>query len=286
MLKQNDFQAPHASASAEEHVTEQLVAHRSGGNPVASHNHKSTSKRGFGKAARLGVTSAAALALIGGFVTPAHAETTNSTPVSVTSDSPTSSDPAAPGSTEATTSTPTTPGTSTGALDPAAEAAQAKAAQLAAAQAAAAKRAAAVKAAAAKKKAIAKKKAAKKRALLKKRKAAVNKKRRTIVRAAERQLGNYQDCTAVVEKALRKAGKHPGDLGTQVSEYTHLGGRKVSAKHKRAGDILIWPGRHVAVYAGKGKAVHGGWGGTTVENRNLSVYGTPIVVRYFKVKKP
>lgn len=283
MLKQNDFQAPHASASAEEHVTEQLVA-RHGGSPVASHNHKSTSTRGFGKAARLGVTSAAALALIGGFVAPAHAETTSSTPVSVTSDSPTSSDPAAPGSAEGTT-TPTTPGSSTGTLDPAAAAAQAKAAQLAAAREAAAKRAAAQKAAAAKKKAIAKKKAAKKRALLKKRKAAVNKKRRTIVRAAERQLGRYQDCTAVVEKALRKVGKHPGDLGTQVSEYTHLGGRKVSAKHKRAGDILIWPGRHVAVYAGKGKAVHGGWGGTTVENRNLTVYGKPIVVRYFKVKR-
>lgn len=85
-----------------------------------------------------------------------------------------------------------------------------------------------------------------------------------IVDAAKAQLGVAQDCTALVEKSLRAAGIPAGDLGTQVGEYTALGGKQVSTGSMAPGDILVWPGAHVAVYIGNGQAVHGGWnGGTT-----------------------
>ena len=85
-----------------------------------------------------------------------------------------------------------------------------------------------------------------------------------IVDAAKAQLGVMQDCTALVEKSLRAAGIPAGDLGTQVGEYTALGGKQVSTGSMAPGDILVWPGAHVAVYIGNGQAVHGGWnGGTT-----------------------
>lgn len=85
-----------------------------------------------------------------------------------------------------------------------------------------------------------------------------------IVSAAKAQLGVAQDCTALVEKSLRAAGIPAGDLGTQVGEYTALGGKQVSTGSMAPGDILVWPGAHVAVYIGNGQAVHGGWnGGTT-----------------------
>lgn len=85
-----------------------------------------------------------------------------------------------------------------------------------------------------------------------------------IVNAARAQLGVMQDCTALVEKSLRAAGIPAGDLGTQVGEYTALGGKQISSGSMAPGDILVWPGAHVAVYIGNGQAVHGGWnGGTT-----------------------
>jgi hypothetical protein len=84
-----------------------------------------------------------------------------------------------------------------------------------------------------------------------------------IVAAAYAQLGDMQDCTALVERSLRAVGIPAGDLGTRVSEYTALGGVEVSSGNYAPGDILIYPGQHVAVYVGNGQAVHGGWGGTT-----------------------
>lgn len=303
MLMQNDFNAPHTRASADEGRTEQLVSTHAKTSRIGSRDRRNAPTRRLGNASRIGLAGVAAAALIGGFVTPAHAEELSSPlPDSsleaperpTTTDSGTASTP--PGSTGTSGSTGTTGSSTTGgSTSPAptggstpltpAEAERLEAAQVAAAKRAAAKKAAAKKAKA--KKAAAKKKAAKKRALLKKRKAAVTKKRAKIARAASRQIGDFQDCTRVAERALRSVGIRGGDLGTQVKDYTSLGGRRVSVKHKRAGDILIWPGRHVAVYTGKGKAVHGGWGGfQTVKNHELAVYGNPVVVRYFKVKRP
>lgn len=84
-----------------------------------------------------------------------------------------------------------------------------------------------------------------------------------IVDAALAQLGVNQDCTALVEKSLRAVGIPAGDLGTQVHEYTALGGTVVTSGNYAPGDILVFPGQHVGVYIGNGQAVHGGWGGTT-----------------------
>ncbi|SDQ05377.1 NlpC/P60 family protein [Leucobacter chromiiresistens] len=84
-----------------------------------------------------------------------------------------------------------------------------------------------------------------------------------IVDAALAQLGVNQDCTALVEKSLRAVGIPAGDLGTQVHEYTALGGTVVTSGSYAPGDILVFPGQHVGVYIGNGQAVHGGWGGTT-----------------------
>lgn len=81
--------------------------------------------------------------------------------------------------------------------------------------------------------------------------------------AAYAQLGWAQDCTALVENALRAIGFGVGDLGTSVGEYARYG-MIVSDGSYAPGDILIWPGSHVAIYAGNGLAVHGGFGGSTV----------------------
>ena len=84
-----------------------------------------------------------------------------------------------------------------------------------------------------------------------------------IANAALAQLGVNQDCTALVENSLRAVGIPAGDLGTQVGEYTALGGVVVASGDYAPGDILVFPGQHVGVYIGNGQAVHGGWGGTT-----------------------
>lgn len=81
--------------------------------------------------------------------------------------------------------------------------------------------------------------------------------------AAMAQLGWAQDCTALVENALRAIGFGVGDLGTSVGEYARYGTIVTDGSYA-PGDILIWPGAHVAIYAGNGLAVHGGFGGNTV----------------------
>lgn len=99
-----------------------------------------------------------------------------------------------------------------------------------------------------------------------------------MVKKAKSQLGVHQDCTALVEKSLRAAGVKAGDLGTQTAEYTRLGGKKV--KSMKAGDVIVWQGRHVAVYIGNGKAVHGGYNGTT-KVASAYIEGTPSAIVRF-----
>lgn len=102
-----------------------------------------------------------------------------------------------------------------------------------------------------------------------------------IVNAALAQLGQNQDCTALVERSLRAIGVPAGDLGTQVGEYTGLGGTLVTSGDYAPGDILIWSGRHVAVYIGNGQAVHGGYGGNQTVVAGAFIEGTPSgVVRF------
>lgn len=83
----------------------------------------------------------------------------------------------------------------------------------------------------------------------------------TLIEAAESQLGQNQDCTALVERALRAIGVNIGDVGPMG--FAGLG-IQVSADDAQPGDILMRSG-HVAIYLGNGMAIHGGYGGTTQE---------------------
>lgn len=82
----------------------------------------------------------------------------------------------------------------------------------------------------------------------------------TLIDAAESQLGQNQDCTALVERALRAIGVGIGDVGPMG--FAGLG-TQVSPADAQPGDIMMRNG-HVAIYLGNGMAVHGGYNGTTV----------------------
>lgn len=101
-----------------------------------------------------------------------------------------------------------------------------------------------------------------------------------LINAALAQLGQTQDCTALVERSLRAVGFAVGDLGTSVGEYARYGAVVTSGAYA-PGDILIWPGAHVAIYIGNGQAVHGGWNGsqTVIAGINTSMGGPSAAVR-------
>lgn len=97
-----------------------------------------------------------------------------------------------------------------------------------------------------------------------------------LVNAALAQLGWGQDCTAMVENALRAIGYSVGDVGvTGFDGY----GTVVRSGGYAPGDILVWPGQpHVAIYIGNGQAVHGGFNGTTVVDSYRSMDAEPAYV--------
>lgn len=85
-----------------------------------------------------------------------------------------------------------------------------------------------------------------------------------ILASAYSQIGISQDCTAMVETALRSVGKSVGDLApTQFFQY----GTVVSTP--APGDLVITSG-HVGVYAGDGQVVSGGIDGYTTGVHSLS----------------
>ena len=76
-----------------------------------------------------------------------------------------------------------------------------------------------------------------------------------MVASAYAQIGVFQDCTAMVEKALGSAGIPVGDLGPmQFMNY----GKVVSSP--QPGDMIVQSG-HVAIYIGNGQAISGGING-------------------------
>ncbi|WP_309076255.1 NlpC/P60 family protein [Paenarthrobacter sp.] len=76
-----------------------------------------------------------------------------------------------------------------------------------------------------------------------------------MVASAYAQIGVFQDCTAMVEKALGSAGIPVGDLGPmQFMNY----GKVVS--DPQPGDMIVQSG-HVAIYIGNGQAISGGING-------------------------
>ncbi|MHC6592557.1 C40 family peptidase [Arthrobacter sp. C152] len=94
-----------------------------------------------------------------------------------------------------------------------------------------------------------------------------------ILASAYSQLGVQQDCTAMVEKALRSVGKSVGDLApTQFFQYGTVVGSPAP------GDLIITSG-HVGVYAGDGQVVSGGVNGYTTEVHSISWLGGYSAVR-------
>jgi LysM repeat protein len=78
------------------------------------------------------------------------------------------------------------------------------------------------------------------------------------------QLGVQQDCTAMVEKALRAVGKSVGDLAPgQFYQYGTTVGTPAP------GDLVITAG-HVGVFAGNGQVVSGGVDGFKTEVHSIS----------------
>ncbi|MET1154162.1 NlpC/P60 family protein [Arthrobacter sp.] len=101
----------------------------------------------------------------------------------------------------------------------------------------------------------------------------------TLVSSAYGQIGISQDCTAMVEKALRAAGKSVGDLApAQFLSY----GTQVSTP--QPGDLLYYSDggagvAHIAIYVGNGQAVHGGWTGYTTALASANVGSGYVAIR-------
>ncbi|WP_394251166.1 LysM peptidoglycan-binding domain-containing protein [Arthrobacter pityocampae] len=80
----------------------------------------------------------------------------------------------------------------------------------------------------------------------------------TLVASAQSQIGTIQDCTAMVEKALRSAGIAAGDLGP--SQFFQFG---PTVGTPAPGDLVI-TGGHVAIYVGGGQVISGGMNGANL----------------------
>ena len=101
-----------------------------------------------------------------------------------------------------------------------------------------------------------------------------------IYQAALAQVGRYQDCTMLVTNALKSVGinYHDWPIG-----YTKLG-TQVSASQAQAGDLIYYANggmglAHIAVYAGNGQAVHGGWNGNQTVVNTANVGSGAVYIR-------
>lgn len=102
-----------------------------------------------------------------------------------------------------------------------------------------------------------------------------------IADAALAQVGVKQDCTMLVTNALKAVGiYHHGSPASYMSL-----GHTVSYSEAKAGDLVYYSNGgtgvpHIAVYIGGGKAVHGGWhGSTVVYGVKYSNCSTPVFIR-------
>lgn len=93
-----------------------------------------------------------------------------------------------------------------------------------------------------------------------------------IYAAAMAQLGKNQDCTMLVTNALKSVGINFRDW---PAGYKKLG-TVVPASQAQPGDLIYYKDggmglAHIAVYAGGGKAIHGGWNGndTVINSANV-----------------
>ena len=103
---------------------------------------------------------------------------------------------------------------------------------------------------------------------------------KAILGAAQDQIGVNQDCTALVSNSLKAVGIN---FHGWPAEYKSLG-TAVSADQAQAGDIAYYADggagvEHVAIYAGNGQAVHGGWNGNQTVQTTANVGSGPEYIR-------
>ena len=79
----------------------------------------------------------------------------------------------------------------------------------------------------------------------------------SLVNSALKYLGYNWDCTALVEQALRDLGYQVSDLAPM--QFGQFGTVFYDPSQVQAGDIMM-RGGHVAIYAGDGYSVQGGFG--------------------------
>jgi len=110
--------------------------------------------------------------------------------------------------------------------------------------------------------------------------AASSNKGAAIYQAALAQLGRYQDCTMLVTNALKAVGINFHDW---PAGYMSLG-TVVPASQAQPGDLVYYANgglgmAHIAVYAGNGQAVHGGWLGNQTVLNSANVAGGAVYIR-------
>ena len=101
-----------------------------------------------------------------------------------------------------------------------------------------------------------------------------------ILSAAYAQLGVVQDCTMLVTNSLAAVGINFHDW---PAGYLSLG-RTVSAAEAQPGDLIYYANggsgmAHIAVYAGNGQAVHGGFNGNQTIVFSANVGSGPVFIR-------
>jgi cell wall-associated NlpC family hydrolase len=101
-----------------------------------------------------------------------------------------------------------------------------------------------------------------------------------ILSAAYAQLGVSQDCTMLVTNSLAAVGINFHDW---PAGYLGLG-RTVSAAEAQPGDLIYYADggagmAHIAVYAGNGQAVHGGYNGNQTVVFSANVGSGPVFIR-------
>ena len=101
-----------------------------------------------------------------------------------------------------------------------------------------------------------------------------------IYQAALAQLGTFQDCTMLVTNALKAVGINFHDW---PAGYMSLG-TVVPASQAQPGDLIYYANggtglAHIAVYAGNGQAIHGGWLGNQTALNTANVGSGAVYIR-------
>ena len=110
--------------------------------------------------------------------------------------------------------------------------------------------------------------------------AASSNKGAAIYQAALAQLGTFQDCTMLVTNALKAVGINFHDW---PAGYMSLG-TVVPASQAQPGDLVYYANggmgaAHIAVYAGNGQAIHGGWNGNQTVLNTANLGSGPVYIR-------